>query len=372
MTEHWFNSSATRRASHRVSHSGRRTVLVVMPRTAAGTSLMDALSLFEADHRITTVFTVVPGGHEGVADTLRARGCAVVGWHAARREQFDLVLAASPDGLDELGRRALLLRQDVAETLFADGAGVHTDDDTSGAVVVGDICYDRLLASIPFRARYRHVLGVSRHQRLVVVTSTSQPGATVGGRPELVTSLVADLPADRFRVAVTVDPGVWSVRGEWQIRTWFADCLDAGALLVRPDDGWRAALVAANLVVGDYGPVTQYGAAIGVPTLIAAPPVSELRLDPPTEHLRRHASVLRDDRPLLGQVHAVMAEDRSWQDSIAATMTSRPGMAGELLRRLMYRELGLHEPLRAAPCAPVPLPSMITGTGSWWKEFSCV
>lgn len=381
MTEHWFTSSAARGAPHRAPHSGFRTVLVVVPHAAAGTSLMDALSLLAADHRITTVFTVVPGANDGVVDFLRARGCVVMGWQAACRYEFDLVLAASPHRLAELGRRSILLSHDIDAVRSAGGAQVlavaHADLDVPAAsrrdrVVVGDICYDRLLASIPFRTRYRDALGVSRNQRLVVVTSTWHPEPAVSGRLALVARLVAELPADRFRVAVTVAPEAWGARGEWQIRTWLADCLDAGVLLIRPDEGWRAALIAANLVVGDYGPVTRYGAAIGLPTMVAAPPVAELPQDQATEHLRRHASPLREDRPLIDQVHAAIAEDRSWQDGLAAKMTSRPGTAGESLRRLMYRELGLREPVRAVSCPPVPLPSTVAGTGLWWKEVSRV
>ena len=42
-----------------------------------------------------------------------------------------------------------------------------------------------------------------------------------------------------------VPADVWSAYGAWQVRTWLADCLRAGLLLLPPGEGWRAALVAA-------------------------------------------------------------------------------------------------------------------------------
>ncbi|MFC7740294.1 hypothetical protein ACFQXA_03960 [Nocardiopsis composta] len=40
--------------------------------------------------------------------------------------------------------------------------------------------------------------------------------------------------------------------------------------LIPPEQGWQAALVAADAVIGDHGSVTYYAAALGRPVLLAA------------------------------------------------------------------------------------------------------
>lgn len=80
--------------------------------------------------------------------------------------------------------------------------------------------------------------------------------------------MLAALPYDEFRVAAIVHPNVWSEHGSWQIRDLLAPALDAGLMLVLHIHAWRSALVAADVVVGDHGSVTLYGAALGKPVLL--------------------------------------------------------------------------------------------------------
>ncbi|MFC4855265.1 hypothetical protein [Actinophytocola glycyrrhizae] len=376
MTERWYSGPGDRIATRGVFRHGCRTVLVVVPFVGAGTRLMDVLPLLEADHRISTVFAVAPNS-EGAAcpsaeEFLRAHSCLVLPWQEALRYEFDLVLAVGPHGLAGLRGKSLLLdRESVpnGECVLPDVLALSHDSELDllaescqealpAATVVGDISYDRLLASIPFRGRYRQALGLSRGQRLVV-TSTR--------RPDLVGRMVDELSACRFTVAVTIHPEVWDAHGGWQVRAWLADGLDAGALLLPPGQGWQGALIAADLVIGDCDPVTRYGAAIGLPTMVVASPEEGCR-DPLSDLVRRLAPPVRADHPLADEVRAGMAGDRSWQDLVAARITSRPGRAGELLRQLLYRTLDLREPARAAPCPPVPLPCPITGATWWWKK----
>jgi hypothetical protein len=383
-------------------------VLVVVPFVVAGTRLMDVVPLLEADHRVLTVFTVVPAPNgascHGAEEFLRAHACLVLPWQQAMHHEFDLVLAASPEGLallhgssvllphgagavrpllrarsggasavptHSLDREALMSRgrvvpRVVALPLESDLAVLREScpEALPVATVAGDICYDRILASIPFRARYREAFGVGQDQELVVVTSTWQPESTLGSQPDLLEQLLRALPRERFRVAAIVHPNVWSVHGGWQVRAWLAECLRAGLLLLPPAEGWRAALVAADLVVGDYGSVTRYGAAIGVPVMTAALPADGLRAGGVPDLLRGHASSLRPGRPLRYQVEAATRADRSWQDGVAGLITSRPGRAGEILRSAMYGLLGLPEPARAVPCSPVPLPVPVSASAS--------
>lgn len=308
------------------SQSLGAAVLVVVPSVAAVSLLMDTVSLLAADRRVRTVFTA-PSDARGVEDHLRARGCPVLSWRQARRRAFDLVLAVGPHGLARLHGRSLLALSPESGRVTLWRSGV------TAAAVVGDVCYDRLLASIPFRAGYRRAFGLARGQKLVVVSACPREDLEPLGW------LLSALPPDRYRVAAAVPPGVWSAYGDWQIRAWLAELLRAGLLVLPADDTWRAALVAADLVIGDGGMVTRYGAAIGLPVMVAPS--------------------LRYDRPLVPQVDVAMRGERSRQDGVAASITSRPGEAGELLRRAMYRLLELAEPARPAPCYPVPAPHFV-------------
>lgn len=301
--------------------AGHRTVLVVVPFAGADTWLLDTLPLIEADHRILTVFTVQPGQAQGAEEFLRANACRVLPWQEAVQYEFDLVLT---------------------------GPGNSPPD----------LCYDRLLASIPFRANYRRALGLTAEQQLVVT-------ATWSGRPHLADRLVAELPPEQYRVAAIVPLSAWSTHGGFQLRTWCADALRDGLMLMPPEQDWRGTLIAANLVIGDDGAVPRYAAALGLPTMTTG---DRGPADPVIESLHRHAPCLTPDRPLEDQLRAAMREDRSWQDALLPWITTRPGEAGQLLRTALYVQLALPEPARAVPCSPVPLPRPITGEPLWWES----
>jgi hypothetical protein len=402
----WLNGPVGLDADKRVLRVGCRSVLVVVPFVVAGTRLMDVLPLLEADHRVSVVFTVAPAPNgticHGAEDFLRSRGGLVLPWHQAVQCQFDLVLAASPTGVDQLHGKVLLLPHgagSIGPMLRARSAG-HEAQPTHGldrealtcrgrlvpcglalthdaelevlrqvcpeavpvAVVAGDICYDRLVASIPLRRHYRRALDLRAGQKLVTVTSTWQPESTLGRHPRLLDRLITELPANEYRVAAVLHPNIWGVHGAWQVQAWLADCLSSGLLLIPPDEGWRAAVVAADVIIGDYGSVTRYGAAIGIPALLAAFPEEDIRPTSLAHALSRHAPRLRADDPLIDQIRAAASAcDRSWQDDFAMRITSRPGLAGGILRRTMYRLLDLSEPDRAVPVSPVPLPRPIAG-----------
>lgn len=229
----------------------------------------------------------------------------------------------------------------------------------SRAVIAGDICFDRLTASVRWRERYRADLDLRSGQRLVVATSTWGPESLLGRRPELFARLLADLPVDEYRVAAVVHPNVWHGHGPWQLRAWLADCRRAGLMMIPPREGWRAALVAADCVVGDHGSVTLYGAALGRPVLLGSFPDEEV--DPATAmgELGRRVTLVRDDRPVRGQIERALAEHTpEYGDAIAAQAFAKRGRAAETLRDLMYRLMGLeppHAPVRVAPVPP-PVP----------------
>lgn len=301
-----------------------RTVLVVVSCVAAVERLMEVVSLVAADRRVRAVFTVVPGACcLRAGELLRARGCVVLPWARVSRREFDLVLA---DGSREPLRGRTLCYPDGSEWVLVRDSGAEV------ATIVGDIGYDRFLASIPFRAGYRRGFGVSGARKLVVAT-----GSTVDGAVGLAARLVAALPSERYRVAAVLGADLWCAYGDWQVRAWFADCLRAGLLLVSPEEGWRAALVAADVVVGDAGPVMRYATAVGLPVL-EGPPFNERSLPERIE--------------------------RAIRGNPAEPVTARPGRAAENLRSVMCRLLGITVPNQVVSCLPVP-PAEFVDEPSW-------
>ncbi|HEX8868603.1 MAG TPA: hypothetical protein VF821_23285 [Lentzea sp.] len=351
MNGSWLDAPVGPRADGRVTVAGCRTVLVLVPHLVAGTRLMDVLDLFKADQRIQVVCTVpdTHGTSYGTHEFLQRQGLLTLPWRQATGLEFDLVLAASRRDLEHVLGPVLVLPHGAgalkSRRLTGHGLDRHElmrggrvtaaalvlshDDElrvlerscpeaVPHAVVAGDLCLDRLRASLPHRESYRAALGIAPEDTLVTITSTWRPESTFGSRPELYRT-------DGFRKAVVIHPTTWSVHGPWQIRAWLADRPDL--IVIPPEEGWRAAVVASDLVIGDHGSVTQYAAAIGVPVQLAT-----------------HAPV----RP--GSLADLVARGAS---DIAARLSSRPDQAAAILRAAMYRLLRLPEPAHDARAEPV-------------------
>lgn len=392
-------SWATRRAE--------RLVLGVVHNVTSATRLFDVLPLVATDPRIQVLFTCTgsspftPGTVEHLADL----GVMSIEWAQAERTPFDLAIAASyggplerlrapltvlPHGMGynkylEIGNRKSEIgdRRPVfglsAEWLTRDGRLIpssvilsHTEQldrlrsscpqAVPAAVVAGDPCFDRMLASGPLRATYRAALGVERGQRLVVVSSTWGSGSLYDEAAEIVRRLRVELPLDEYRIALALHPNTWFGHSPWQVRMWLAECERAGVVVLPPEEGWRAALVAADLVVGDHGSVTFYGAALSVPVLLAA--AAPDAVDPASAIGRfiDKADRLVPGRPLREQVDA--AKSSGEIEEIAALVSSAPGRAATLLRTEFYRLLRLAEPpdgpeVRTVPVARVSTPPVV-------------
>ncbi|MEJ2852060.1 MULTISPECIES: hypothetical protein [unclassified Saccharothrix] len=355
-------------------------VLVVVPHVVAGTRLADLLPLLEADHRVQVLFTV-HGATHGTEEFVRGLGGHVLPWRQAIRHRFDLVLAASFRGLDEVHGEVMVLPHGAGalksralprrggtfpvhglsrDHLVRDGRVVasalvlsHRDEyrvlarscpeALPAAVVAGDVCLDRLLASAPYRDHYRRALGVAPDERLVTVSSTWTRHSTFGAHIGLYGALL-----DRGeRVAAVLHPNIWSVHGARQVRAW----LPREVLVVPPDEGWRAAVVAADAVVGDFGSTTQYAAALGRPVLVVPIPAGLLRPGGLADLVYRAAPVVDPRCPRV--------EDAVVVPGLAKRISSRPGEAGTATRRAMYRLMGLPEPARAVPVSPVAVPRVV-------------
>ncbi|WP_397892053.1 hypothetical protein [Streptomyces aurantiacus] len=228
------------------------------------------------------------------------------------------------------------------------------------AVLAGDPCFDRLLAARPRRDRFRRALGMRRGQRLVLLNSTWNPESLFGDGgedvlPALLPRLTAELPADEYRVAAVLHPNIWHGHGPGQIRMWLDRARRGGLTLVDPLHGWRQALLAADITLGDFGSVTYYSAALGTPVLLGAAASDGLGEDSPVAAFVRAAPRLDPYRPLRPQLDAATAHHVPVPGPAELT-SSAPGDSARLLRRTFYGLMGIPEPTEPALLDPLPLP----------------
>lgn len=370
----WFTTPLGAGGAHRVTVPGCRKVLVIVPSVVAGTRLLDLLPLLDSDFRVQTFFTQ-PEPCGATAAFIGAAGGLVIPWEMAVQHEFDLVLAASyrfidrapgpvlvlPHGAGAMkSRRRVRAAGDQAQPvhgldrqlLVRDGkvpasAIVLSHDQElealagscpealPAAVVAGDICLDRMRASLPFREHYRRALGVRPGETLVTISSTWTADSAFRTCPEL----YRELPRTA-RVAAVLHPNIWAAHGAWQVRSWLAGC---DVIVVPPEEGWRATMIASDVVIGDHGSTTQYAAAIGARMLLATcPDVRDGSLaDAVREAVPMYTGDLSDAVPVPG---------------FAGLISSRLDQAGTVLRATMYRLLGIPEPAHAVPISPVPVP----------------
>jgi hypothetical protein len=372
------------------------SVLVAVHSLVAAQRLLDLVGLIESDHRIQVLYTQAPDvfGRD-VSAYLTSIGALEIPWQQATRERFDLVLAAAYGGIAELhgplmvfahgagfGKR-LGVRGPVygldAQRLVRDGEVlpstlVLSHDEQRGvladqcpqalevALVAGDPCFDRMLASRRLGADYRVALGVGSGKRLVVVASTWGRHSLIHQVPDVVPRVLRGVDADRTHIVVAVHPAAWASHGRRQMRAW----LGAGSSCVtvlEPEQDWRPAILAADYVLGDHGSTSAYAAALGKPVLYVAPGNSHL--DPGSAQAALMAGGYRWRRtvPLRYQlahldVHADPATRRVLAQAAAARLTSRPGQAHRLIRERMYELLGIPIQGKHRSARPIPVPSI--------------
>ncbi|RKN37029.1 hypothetical protein D7294_29220 [Streptomyces hoynatensis] len=386
-----------------------RRVLLVVHNVTSATRLLDVLPLFRDDLRVQLLATCTGSSPflAGVRELLQGVGLPVLPWEQAREVPVDLAVSASYGGpLGELRGRVAVLSHGMgynkrlavgdrapvfgmdAEFLLREGRPVaqatvlsHPEQlarlrascpqAAATAVLAGDPCYDRILAALPQRDRFRRAFGLGPGQRLIVVNSTWGPRSLFGDGGEedpllsLLPRLTAELPLDEYRVAAVLHPNIWYGHGPGQVRAWLDGARRAGLLLVHPLDAWRQALIAADCLVGDHGSVTFYAAALGRPVLLGAFPEADLDPRSPVAALGRLAPRLLPHRGLRVQLDGAMGgHDPARYARLAAQVTSAPGRSAALLRGLFYRLMGLPE----AACGPavldpLPLPSPAAQAG---------
>ncbi|MCX4749350.1 hypothetical protein OG455_28230 [Kitasatospora sp. NBC_01287] len=393
-----------------------RRVLLVVHNVTAATRLLDVIPLFRDDLRVQLLAGCTGSSpfQSGVADLLASVGVPVLPWEQAVRVPVDLAISASFGGqLGSIEGKLAVLSHGVGynkrlrtpdtghrtpdtghrtpdtghrtpvfglapEWLLADGAPIadamvlsHPEqldrlreacpEAVPTAVLGGDPCFDRILAARRYRERYRRALGVRPGQRLVLLNSTWNPTSLFGDGgpadvlPLLLPRLTEELPVDEYRLAAVLHPNIWHGHGAGQIRLWLDRARRAGLTLIDPLDGWRQALIAADLVLGDFGSVSYYAAALGTPVLLGAAPLEALGTDSPVADFVRRAPRLDPFAALLPQLANAVREHLPVPGPAELT-SSAPGQSAGLLRELFYRLIGIPEPAGAAVLDPLPLP----------------
>ncbi|MDX6740855.1 hypothetical protein [Actinocorallia sp. A-T 12471] len=352
--------------------------------------LLECLELLRGDPRIEFFFTRAAGTRfpEGVAQLLDRFGGHVMDWESAISPGFHLAVTAGSSGrLHQINAPLVSIPHGLAynkvlnadeersegyglasEQLMHEGAVVpsllaisHSEqlarlkegcpEAASRAAIVGDLSYDLMTASLLWRDVYRSALGIEAGRRLVVVNTTWGRYSLLDQHPELPLDLLRQLPADEYAVALTVHPNVSAHHGDWNLRSWLADALRAGLLLIPRDEGWHATLVASDLVVGDHGSVTLYGACLGRPVLLAGFHADSIVPGTAMARLGRCAPHLDPRLPLRPQIEAAQPPPALRDDVV-----ENPGRAAALLRSAMYALMDLPEPRAPAPTRRVPPP----------------
>ncbi|MET9099623.1 hypothetical protein [Streptomyces antibioticus] len=413
----WLRVPVGEDANRWITRTGCRRVLFIIHNVTSATRLLDVLPLFHSDIRVQ-MFATCTGSSPflaGVPELLARAGLPVLPWEQAKATEFDLAVSASYGGeLGSIRGKLVVLSHGMGynkrlrtpdaeqsrtpvpgsrtpvfglspEWLLEDGRPLATatvlshpeqlerlrascPEASSTAVLAGDPCYDRILAALPQRDRFRRALGVTPGQQLVVLSSTWAPRSLFGGAgapkadddllPWLLSRLTTELPADEYRTVAVLHPNIWHGHGPGQVRAWLDSARRAGLDAIPPLEGWRQALIAADCVLGDHSSVTYYAASIGIPVLLGAFPQEDLDPLSPVAALGRTAPRLLRHDSLRAQIdRAITSHDPGLYKELAEQASSSPGESAALLRRLFYGLMDLPEPSEhAALLDPLPLP----------------
>lgn len=364
-----------------------RSVLAVARTLTSAIRLLELLAPFRDDFALKLVHTVDPSSafSDGAAELLVNAGAKVVPWRDIDDLEYDLAISTSENiDFSRIKTRTLVLPHGVAFHKYVPDSRTgdtrlsglvptpalrtgrvlmaisHPDHDrqlrehssaaAGNTVLVGDPGHDQLLASVGHRDHYRRLLGVAPERRLVLVSSTWRDQSLLARHPLLAVRMLAELPCDDYAVALVLHPNIWSSYRELQITSWFAAAREAGLLIIPPDRGWQAAVIATDVLVGDHGSVTFMGAVLGRPVLLAAVGAETV---PGTSMaaLGERAGRLHVDQPLRTQLAAAIdTHDPTWQRQLAADTFANSGHAATALRDVVYELLSL-----APPGEPVPV-----------------
>jgi len=378
-------------------------VLGVARTLTSATRVLDVMELLRAEDGIAKYYTVNPGSafadglHEYLVSVAGAQ--RVLTWEEATRRSFHLAVACavhpsmrrldaplmvlphgagynrlvsestgdgtSPAGLSrrELTHRGKVVPAAIGLSHPEQLVRLHElcPEAVPRAELIGDWCAQRIRDSEARRDHYRARFGVTDGRRLVVVHSTWSEHSLLGRYPRLPLDLVAALPADEFAVAAVFHPNVWARHGRSDLLERLREAMDAGLMVIPPQEGWRAAIVASDAVIGDHGSTTFYSAAQNRPTLLAATGLDELDPASPAAAFGRTAPRLDPEGDLHGQlVRAEREYDPGVLRPVVDSQLADVDKSGELTRQRLYRFLehrGVSLPRQPLAPSPVPEPS---------------
>ncbi|MEU3712560.1 CDP-glycerol glycerophosphotransferase family protein [Streptomyces catenulae] len=372
-----------------------RTVVVIARTVTSTVRVLDVLGpVFRDESRVDLVFAFDPSSafNDGVHDLIRSVGARVLPWHQYRDLSPDLVITATenadlaveghtapvlvlphgvgfhkvvPDSRSDQDRLAGVVPDALLRSGRAWLAVSHPDQAAQLAaahpltkgrtLLIGDPCHDTLVNAMDLRAAYREALGVTGDRHLIVLSSTWRDRSLLGRNPTLPARLLAELPMDDYAVALVTHPNIVSAHGVYQLRSLLASPLSAGLLRIPPTDGWQATLVAGDLLIGDHGSVTFYGAALGKPLLLGAFSEEEAVPGTPMAELGSQVPRLVPGAPLRPQIeraltdHALGSPGSASLGRLGAKALIAPGDALRRLRTAVYDLLRLELPERPAP-----------------------
>lgn len=355
-----------------------RVVLAVARTLTSAIRLLDATALL--DERVRVIYTIDPTSVSPGAGSLFDRlSIRVIPWHTAIQEQYHVVLTASenvdlaqlrdvpvvvvphgigfhkqvPDSTHPGTRLSGLVpaaRRDLRRAIHVVS---HPDHDLSDVetFLAGDPCHDAMSRSREFRLRYREAFDVTG--QLVLVTSTWGERSLFGEDPHLPERLLAELPADDYRVACALHPAIWAEDGAYEVRRRLRRALNAGLILLAPENGWQQAVVASDVVIGDHGSVTLYAAAHGLPVILGAFGAPEVAPGTALADFGEVAPRLDHDHDLLPQLAKAETFD------ITPRLFATTGTWASRLRGLLHSLLGLPETgTTTPPVTALPMPSV--------------
>ncbi|MEU6857807.1 hypothetical protein AB0B28_02855 [Glycomyces sp. NPDC046736] len=375
------------------SLSGNRRLLLFAGRTSQALARLryDVEPLFSPDPRLTIAYTLIPGSRfeSGAPDFAHRNDIELLPWSTARTLAPDLVVTASPDPcLYEADAPVLTLPHGAGHNrLRPELSGVSglSPEQIQGpegqvpdfmalpgpaaltrlaidcpaavphAEVCGDVCLERLRASTAQRDAYREALGVEG--RNLILLSSSWDATALGRKAEtLPERLHAELPLDDFALAYIPHPND-DLTAPSRLTGLLHPQLQNGLIMIPPDEGWRAALVAADCIIGDHGSVTFFGATIGLPVLLATFGFANMPPELPLARFGRTAPRFNQAKPAAPQLREAIARGPVEFDYAAALAEPTPGPATRLATAA-YRLLNLAPPAPPAPPA-VPLPAQL-------------
>ena len=225
--------------------------------------------------------------------------------------------------------------------------------------VVGDPAYAFLRRSMVCWQSFRGWLGVGHDQRLIVITSTWTDESLYRRHKEIAARLLAQLPADRYKIVLVQHPNIAAMDSVFGIDCSLKTEKAAGLIVLPPyDGGWRAALIAADLVIGDHGSVTFYAGAIDRPVLALRTGVAELAAESPFRDYLRLTSELDPEGDLRTQIERAVADYRPGQfDEVVPHVIGVSEDGLEQLRAIIFERLGRERPTKPIRFDPVPKPA---------------